>query len=470
MCQDRTFQAELPARKFLQQDQQEAPSKQSGSIEQMHRRGQATAPLIDARVNNSRGEAMPRSQWRPRECTGTGLAAATASDMTSEQPSGPQRASMRLANLADDPLGNGEGVLPGGINMRGHGGFIVAPGSVRPDGQLWCEPDDGLRLASAFATGIIPRIPQWLVDMIRAPKASDPAPQDVPSIQWELSAVTERERIYAARALESECTRVSQALPGTCNETLNKAAFSLGTMAGAGWIEPDLVRSELIAAGQNCGLVRDDGAGAARNTIESGLKAGISEPRAPLPERGFGTIGTIGTQDESVWGEPDLSYLGSGRPDPVPFPIELLGPFWGRWCQAHATARCVPVDYVAAGLLASASALIGNARWTQAGPEWREPPVLWLAIIGSPSAGKSPALDPPLSIVRRIERRAIEAIRPEREAYQEAVELAQANPGRLAGQGQRSPQERENPTTPPYRCSRARAHSPAPHHSGRHHP
>jgi hypothetical protein len=31
-------------------------------------------------------------------------------------------------NLADEPLGNGEGVLPGGINMRGHGGFIVAPG------------------------------------------------------------------------------------------------------------------------------------------------------------------------------------------------------------------------------------------------------------------------------------------------------------------------------------------------------
>jgi hypothetical protein len=101
-------------------------------------------------------------------------------------------------------------------------------------------------------------------------------------------------------------------------------------MAGAGWIEPDLVRSELFAAAQDCGLVRDDGAGAARNTIESGLKAGMSEPRAPLPNRGFGTIGTNGTQDESVWGEPDLSYLGSGRPDPVPFPTDLLGSFWGN--------------------------------------------------------------------------------------------------------------------------------------------
>jgi hypothetical protein len=229
-------------------------------------------------------------------------------------------------NLANDPLGNGEGVLPGGINMRGHGGFIVAPGSVRPDGERWCEPDGGLRLGSSFVAGTIPEIPGWLVNMIRAHKALDrELPNDQP-IQPEQSAVTERERSYAARALESECTRVGQAARGTRNEILNKAAFALGTMAGAGWIEPDLVRSELFAAAQDCWLVRDDGVGAARNTIESGLKASMGEPRAPLPDRGFGTNGTIGTQDESVWGEPDLSYLGSGRPDPVPFPPTCWAP------------------------------------------------------------------------------------------------------------------------------------------------
>jgi hypothetical protein len=317
-------------------------------------------------------------------------------------------------NLVDDPLGNGEGVLPGGINM--------APGAVRPDGQLWREPDDGLRLASSFAAGTIPEIPQWLVDLIRAPQAVASREYKHAAVQ-EFSTASERERSYAVHALENECTRTRQAIPGERNETLNKAAFALGRMTGAGWIEPELVRSELFAAAQDCGLVRDDGAGAARNTIESGLRAGMADPRTPLPDRGFGTIGT---QYESAWGEPDLSYLGLGRSDPAPFPTQLLGPFWGGWCAAHGQARCVPVDYVAAGLLASASALIGNARWPQATPEWREPPVLWLGVVGSPSAGKSPALDPPLSILRQIERQAIEAIRPEREAYQEALELARA--------------------------------------------
>ncbi|GEO18686.1 DUF3987 domain-containing protein [Microvirga aerophila] len=329
-------------------------------------------------------------------------------------------------NLANDPLGNGEGVLPGGINMRGHGGFIVAPGSVRPDGERWREPDGGLRLGSSFVAGTIPEIPHWLVDLIRSHKALDrELPNDQP-IQPEQPAVTERERSYAARALECECTRVRQAARGTRNEILNKAAFALGRMAGAGWIEPDLVHSSLFTAAQDCSLVRDDGASAARKTTDSGLAAGMSEPRAPLPDRGFGTIGTIGTRAESVWSEPELSYLGSGRSQPVPFPVELLGSSWGNWCQAHAQARCVPVDYVAAGLLASASALIGNARWAMAGPEWREPSVLWLTVVGSPSAGKSPGLDPVLAIIRQIERSAIEALRPEREAYHEALELARA--------------------------------------------
>jgi hypothetical protein len=330
-------------------------------------------------------------------------------------------------NLADDPLGNGEGVLPGGINMRGHGGFIVAPGAVRPDGQRWREPEGALRLASSYAVGTMPEIPGWLVDLIRAPKTSGMVRLEQQQVQSHARAeVTERERAYAARALEGECTRAAQAAPGTRNETLNKAAFALGTMAGAGWIELDLLRSRLLAAAHESGLVRDDGAVAARNTIESGLKAGMAEPRSALPERGFGTIGTIGTAVPSVWSEPDLSYLGSGRSQPAPFPAELLGPFWGSWCQEHASARCVPVDYVAAGLLSTASALIGNARWARANAEWREPPVLWLGIVGSPSAGKSPALDPVLAIVRKIERQVIEAIRPKLRAHQDAVELARA--------------------------------------------
>src|SRR5258706_4344027 len=44
-------------------------------------------------------------------------------------------------NLADDPLGNGRGALPLGIDIRGHGGYIIAPGSVTADGKWGSDPD-----------------------------------------------------------------------------------------------------------------------------------------------------------------------------------------------------------------------------------------------------------------------------------------------------------------------------------------
>jgi Bifunctional DNA primase/polymerase, N-terminal len=289
-------------------------------------------------------------------------------------------------NLTDDPLGNGEGVLRGGINMRGHGGFIVAPGALRPDGQRWCEPGDGLRLASSYAAGTVPEIPQWLVDLIRLPNTGR-GPSEGSASSSNNQKATGREQTYAARALEGECTRVAQAASGSRNETLNKAAFALGTMAGADWIEPDLIRSRLFAAAQECGLVRDDGADAAQGTIESGLKAGMAEPRPPLPP---GRSGTNGTHHGGVWPEVDPCYLGSGRSDPAPFPIDLLGPFWGSWCQAHAEARCVPVDYVSVpcGSKPMAGGLIPSiGRSTRSRSSSRTCPLRCLAAFSPTSSG-----------------------------------------------------------------------------------
>jgi Protein of unknown function (DUF3987) len=220
---------------------------------------------------------------------------------------------------------------------------------------------------------------------------------------------------------------VAIAASGSRNNTLFRAAAALGSMVSVGWTDAEIVQSRLLGAAATCGLVRDDGAHSVRATIASGLKAGMATPHPPLEEQThFGNFGHFGTTSEEPWGEPDMFYLGSGRSKPVPFPTDVLGPFWGEWCQAHAAARHVPVDYVAAALLASTSAPIGNARWPCATPEWKEPPVLWAAIVGSPSAGKSPALDPVLAMARQIEREAIEAGKQARLDHQEAVELAQA--------------------------------------------
>jgi hypothetical protein len=66
-----------------------------------------------------------------------------------------------------EPLGNGRGELPDGIDVRGLGGFVIGPGASLPDGRRW-EPVGGKPLLSdAFKAGTIPELPQCLAAIIR---------------------------------------------------------------------------------------------------------------------------------------------------------------------------------------------------------------------------------------------------------------------------------------------------------------
>ena len=93
------------------------------------------------------------------------------------------------------------------------------------------------------------------------------------------------------------------------------------------------------------------------------------------------------------WGAPDMTVTGTGRRAPPALPLNLFGNAWARWLVTTAEAAACPVDYVAMALLTTASALIGNARWPQAGEGWTEPPHLWACIVGDSGGGKSPGMD-----------------------------------------------------------------------------
>lgn len=105
---------------------------------------------------------------------------------------------------------------------------------------------------------------------------------------------------------------------------------------------------------------------------------------------------------------PDLAVLRQGRRQPPPFPLKaggehLFGPLWGEWLSAAAEGAGAPVDYTAGALLASISALVGNARRICPWPSWDEPAALWVANVGLPSSNKSPGIDPVLRLLTVIE-------------------------------------------------------------------
>jgi hypothetical protein len=159
------------------------------------------------------------------------------------------------------PMGFGNRVrlLPG-LDWRGVGGYVLAPPSrhIRGADYRWVRgPGDDLPVGPAV-----------LRDLIRGPVAPLTALTHRP--------ITNPER-YGQAALAAESDRVASAPVGTRNDTLNRAAFALGRLVGAGLLDSADVVRELDAAARRAGLGRAE----VRRTIRSGLTAGRRSPIDP---------------------------------------------------------------------------------------------------------------------------------------------------------------------------------------------
>lgn len=89
---------------------------------------------------------------------------------------------------------------------------------------------------------------------------------------------------YGDAALAGEVERLLSAHNGTRNDTLNRAAFSLGTLVGAGILDRFMVEDQLMGAALAVGLGETE----ARKTIASGLDKGCQQPRAVPDHNGSG--------------------------------------------------------------------------------------------------------------------------------------------------------------------------------------
>src|SRR3982074_383266 len=105
------------------------------------------------------------------------------------------------------------------------------------------------------------------------------------------------------------------------------------------------------------------------------------------------------------WPAVDPGLLEEGRPKLPAFPLNVFPGQWREWVKDAAQWAGSSEDYIAQALLASVAGLCGqgvSARITEA---WREPVILWQALVGGPSSGKTPALEwlrRPLGTVERM--------------------------------------------------------------------
>jgi Bifunctional DNA primase/polymerase, N-terminal len=169
----------------------------------------------------------------------------------------------------DIELRNTAGRLGPLIDTRARGGYVVAPGS-----------SIGGKAYTIVADRPIAALPGWLIRELAKPDPGSFTPR-----RDEAHPAAGRARTaYAAAALRGEVDRVRSARPGTRNDTLNRAAYSLGQLVGAGLLDHDEVLGALQDAARRADLPPREAAA----TIRSGLTAGSHRPRRiAAPERGF---------------------------------------------------------------------------------------------------------------------------------------------------------------------------------------
>jgi hypothetical protein len=155
---------------------------------------------------------------------------------------------------------NSTGRVGPGVDIRGDGGYVIAPPSLHVSGgrYVWTSG------------GELPRMPDWLARLVEPPPLERPASREPMPIGEALDR-------WAAAALRGELDRVRFATEGSRNHALNRAAFALGQIAGAGALDAEAVESHLRHVAMSAGL----GDREATLTIRSGLAAGLARPRGP---------------------------------------------------------------------------------------------------------------------------------------------------------------------------------------------
>jgi len=132
-----------------------------------------------------------------------------------------------------------------------------------------------------------------------------PQPQQAPT--------TTARQGYAGKALQNEVESVLGAGQGARNDTLNRAAFSLGQLVAGGSLQRADVEQELQAAAISIGLKP----GEVGRTIASGIKRGMSDPRqAPIRS----PPAALGSYDPAPMREPgDDSDEEEAQPEGEPW-------------------------------------------------------------------------------------------------------------------------------------------------------
>ena len=164
-----------------------------------------------------------------------------------------------------DTFGNSNKGLPPGIDIRGHGGYVIVAPSLHKSGNTYQWENDYSPWEKALAP-----IPAKLRALLEENKKTAR-----PDIQFDVTKkFTNQGTVYGIAAINNQCKSIQQAANGTRNTTLNTAAFALGQLVAGGEIDYTYAYDNLVLTALLVDLSEEE----AKRTIDSGISAGLLQP------------------------------------------------------------------------------------------------------------------------------------------------------------------------------------------------
>ena len=200
------------------------------------------------------------------------------------------------------------------VELRYHGHYALLPPSL--GGRYYVLAGDLPHEAPAEVT---PAALLMAYDLVTTAPASSPSAPTAPAKGQ--AAPAGRYSPYAQTALDRELDELARTHEGQRNSQLNRAAYSLGQLVGAGLLDRADVESQLEATAGAIGLAEHE----TRATVKSGLDAGAKTPRdvpaasspsAPTAPVSSSPSGPTAPVSSSPSG-PGLAHPGSNGTDPA---------------------------------------------------------------------------------------------------------------------------------------------------------
>lgn len=321
-------------------------------------------------------------------------------------------------------VGNRAGLKPG-WDIRGDGGYVVAPGSLHPSGKRyeWGNPPGLFNLAP---------VPHWLASMLEAPGKAVPSSSGLSARPVAPVPASADCHPYALAALEGECEAIRRASQGAQESTLNAAALKMGHYVGGGVLAFQTARNRLLSAALSMPShnPRDPWTAEGLSAkIDRALRDGMAEPKkvpermnfAPQPRHDPDTgeiiEGAPSASPATDWDEPVDLWANYGAPE---LPQGLLPSAIEMFARSHGETMGVDPAGLAMACLAVCAAAITDdiqLQVKQHDPSWRECARLWVGLVGAPSMKKSPLLSAASRPLKRSDGNLMRAYMEKRQAY-----------------------------------------------------